>query len=151
MQGEVNLKVPLDSPGAAASCARDNATVRMPDAYADDRFNRDVDATSGYVTRNVLCLPVSAAGRAGAVGVVQLINKLPAGSAFDADDERILQVFLGIVGSIMQGLDLTKSAHADGALDDDRANDRRAAPTADRRAAPNGPALSEGDEDDDDE
>ncbi|KAJ1454799.1 GAF domain-like protein [Pelagophyceae sp. CCMP2097] len=147
-QGEVNLKVPLASAGAAASCAREGETVRMPDAYADERFNRDVDDSSGYVTRNLLCLPVSAAGRAGAVGVVQLINKLPAGSAFDADDERILQVFLGIVGSVIEGLEMTKTAPADDALGDDRADDRRAAPTNDRRAAPHGPALAEGDEDD---
>jgi hypothetical protein len=60
--------------------------VRVDDAYACDRFNRDVDAASGYRTQSLLCLPVR--GRSGRVAaVLELLNPIDR-PAFSAEDER---------------------------------------------------------------
>ena len=46
----------------------------VQDAYADPRFNRSVDERTGYVTKNILCVPIKTA-RGLVVGVAQLLNK----------------------------------------------------------------------------
>ena len=47
--------------------------VNLPDAYADPRFNRQVDAATGYQTHSVLTVPVTTRdGRR--VGVMQALN-----------------------------------------------------------------------------
>jgi adenylate cyclase len=65
-------------------------TVNIPDAYADDRFNRSFDQQTGYRTRTILCMPVQ--NKAGvAMGVIQVLNK--AGGPFTQRDERRLSAF----------------------------------------------------------
>lgn len=60
--------------------------IRVDDAYACARFNRDVDAASGYRTQSLLCVPVH--GRSGRVAaVLELLNPIDR-PAFSADDER---------------------------------------------------------------
>jgi adenylate cyclase len=44
------------------------------DAYADPRFNRSVDERTGFVTRNILCVPITTS-RGEAIGVAQILNK----------------------------------------------------------------------------
>lgn len=61
-------------------------TMNIPDAYADDRFNREIDQRTGFKTRNILCMPLRR--QDGEVfAVTQLLNKRD-GGAFDAEDER---------------------------------------------------------------
>jgi adenylate cyclase len=46
----------------------------IADAYADDRFNPDIDKKTGYVTRNILCVPLrTLSGHV--IGVAELLNK----------------------------------------------------------------------------
>ena len=47
----------------------------MPDAYADPRFHADVDKETGYVTRNILCVPIRTV-KDEVIGVAQCLNKL---------------------------------------------------------------------------
>ena len=62
--------------------------INIKDAYADDRFNQEVDRRTGYRTKTILCMPVL--NKAGVViGVIQVLNK--ASGAFDDDDARLLQ------------------------------------------------------------
>ena len=76
------------SEGLAGHAARTGEVVNVPDAYADARFNREIDKRTGYRTRSVLCVPLR--GRDGATsGVVQVLNKT-GGGAFGAEDERLL-------------------------------------------------------------
>ena len=59
-------------------------TVNIPDAYADERFNRSVDEETGYRTRSVLTVPITARdGRR--IGVMQALNRED-GAEFTADD-----------------------------------------------------------------
>jgi adenylate cyclase len=62
--------------------------VNLPDAYADARFNRDVDAATGYRTQSVLAAPViTRDGRR--LGVMQALNRLDGGRFDTADFERL--------------------------------------------------------------
>ena len=62
--------------------------MNIADAYADPRFNQEVDRRTGYRTRSILCAPVvDVGGRV--VAVLQLLNRLD-GEPFDEDDERLL-------------------------------------------------------------
>ncbi len=62
--------------------------VNLPDAYADARFNRDIDASTGYRTNSVLTVPVTARdGRR--LGVMQALNRLDGGAFETADLERM--------------------------------------------------------------
>ncbi len=60
--------------GIAGEAARTRAVVVVQDAYADDRFNREIDKKTGYRTRNMLTLPlVTPTGEM--MGVLQVLNK----------------------------------------------------------------------------
>lgn len=76
--------------GIAGHVAATGDTVNIPDAYLDPRFNPDVDKRSGYVTKNMLCLPMT--NRDGKIiGVFQLLNKRS--GQFTVDDEQLLLAF----------------------------------------------------------
>ena len=62
------------SRGIAGACARDRQIINVPDAYADDRFNPDIDKQSGFRTRNLLACPLIDYHHH-LVGVLQAINK----------------------------------------------------------------------------
>jgi adenylate cyclase len=67
------------------------ATLNVPDAYADERFNRQVDDESGYRTKSVLTVPITARdGRR--IGVMQALNRLD-GQAFTDDDAARMSAF----------------------------------------------------------
>ena len=71
IEGTVDL--PIDA-GIAGFVAQSRQPLVVPDAYADPRFNREVDLQSGYRTSNILCVPLIVNGKL--VAVTQLINKL---------------------------------------------------------------------------
>ena len=106
MQGEVNIKFPLASPGLAPSCGRENQIINIPDAYEDPRFNQEIDKQTKYYTKTILCMPITADKGKTVVGVAQMINKNR--GHFSKDDERLLSVFLSIVGEIMKNLVMSK-------------------------------------------
>ncbi|XP_061480337.1 cAMP and cAMP-inhibited cGMP 3',5'-cyclic phosphodiesterase 10A isoform X4 [Rhineura floridana] len=76
--------------GIAGQVARTGEVLNIPDAYADPRFNREVDVYTGYTTRNILCMPI--VSRGSVIGVVQMVNKL-SGSAFSKTDENNFKMF----------------------------------------------------------
>jgi len=76
--------------GIAGACFSSGRPLHIPDAYADPRFNKDVDRKTGYRTRNILCMPMfNKAGQS--VGVMQVLNKRA--GHFGATDERRLRAF----------------------------------------------------------
>jgi phosphoserine phosphatase len=85
--------------GIAGAAARDRKVINIPDAYADPRFNRDIDRQTGYVTRCLLTVPLE--GTDGHLtGVVQAINKV--GGVFTAYDERLAEALAAQVGVTLQ-------------------------------------------------
>lgn len=78
-------------------------TVNIEDAYADERFNPDLDRRTGFRTRSILCMPVI--NRAGEViGVTQVLNKK--GGPFTAIDERRLRAFSAQASVAMENAQL---------------------------------------------
>merc|ERR1712072_709626 len=75
-------------------------TINIPDAYADPRFNQTVDKNSGYRTRNILCMAMRArSDPSKTIGVIQFINKLD-GTAFNDVDESVVASFLEVAAQM---------------------------------------------------
>jgi sigma-B regulation protein RsbU (phosphoserine phosphatase) len=67
------IRLPLGR-GIAGYVAKSGEILNIADPYADARFNRDVDAQTGYRTRNILCLPIrNKTGKI--IAALQLLNK----------------------------------------------------------------------------
>jgi adenylate cyclase len=89
--------------GIAGSVAESGRPIRIDDAYADPRFNPEVDRKSGFRTRSILCLPIQ--NRFGAVfAVAQLLNRKD-GQLFAEEDERRFKEFTESVGVILETLE----------------------------------------------
>jgi len=96
-----SVRIPLAS-GIAGAAAVSGQVVRVTDAYADPRFNRDVDRQTGFRTRSVLCLPLH--DRAGGVfAVTQLLNRRD-GQPFDDRDERRYAEFAASLSVLLESL-----------------------------------------------
>jgi GAF domain-containing protein len=74
--------------------------VRIEDAYADPRFNREIDRRTGFRTRSVLAMPVRDR-QGGVFGVAQLLNRRD-GRPFDAADEERFARFAAPLGLILE-------------------------------------------------
>jgi putative ABC transport system ATP-binding protein len=95
--GEIRFPV---GTGIAGAVALSGETIRIDDAYADSRFNRDVDKQTGYRTHSILCLPIQ--NMEGEVfAVAQLLNRKDS-KPFDEQDERRFSVFMQSIGVIFE-------------------------------------------------
>jgi len=90
-EGTTEIYFPMNK-GIAGYVARTGETLNIPDAHADPRFNAEMDKTTGYKTRNMLCVPMLDKNRV-VQGVVQVINKNPRYPCFDQEDEEVLGSF----------------------------------------------------------
>jgi len=107
-QGKV--RIPIGS-GIAGAVAQSGQTIRVDDAYADPRFNREVDAKSGFRTRSILCLPIK--NRGGRVfAVAQLLNRRD-GKPFEAADEQRFSRFIESIGVILETLESLEQQRVD--------------------------------------
>ncbi|MDF1734132.1 MAG: GAF domain-containing protein [Minwuia sp.] len=64
----------LDNAGIAGAVFHSGVGEIVHDAYADERFNADVDKETGFVTQSILCAPVKNA-KGEIIGVAQVLNK----------------------------------------------------------------------------
>jgi phosphoserine phosphatase len=80
--GSGELRIPANR-GFAGECVKTRHVILVPDAYADPRFNPDVDKSTGYKTRCILTIPLIGHDDA-LVGVLQVLNKRH--GAFGNDD-----------------------------------------------------------------
>src|SRR5437867_7403934 len=76
--------------GIAGHVARTREPIIVNDVQGDVRFFRQVDQVSGFVTRSMVCVPVTAHGHL--LGVLQAINRKN-GEPFGEDD---LQNFVAL-------------------------------------------------------
>lgn len=92
--GTQEIRVPSGA-GIVGEVFRTRMPLVIPDAYADERFNRQVDVRTGYRTRNLLTLPVFDLDGA-PVAVLQVINKDPAvGNGDFTPSDQLLARLLG--------------------------------------------------------
>ena len=98
----VEIRIPIGS-GIAGAAAETGEVINIPDAYADRRFNPDVDKRTGYRTRSILSLPIK--NQQGDVfAVAQLLNRKD-GQPFDQNDEARFLSFIESIGVIFETLE----------------------------------------------
>ncbi len=95
----LDIRVPSTA-GIAGHVVMTGTLLNVADAYADPRFNREVDEQTGYRTRNILCVPITDSSRR-IFAVAELLNKRGA-AAFDAADERRLCEFASSIGVVLE-------------------------------------------------
>jgi len=95
------IRIPLAS-GIAGAAATTGKTVRVADAYADPRFNPEVDRATNFHTRSVLCLPLHDM-RGNVFAVTQLLNRRD-GQPFDERDEQRFAEFAASLGVLLETL-----------------------------------------------
>ncbi len=71
LQREIRM---LNSSGIAGHVFTTGQGAIVHDAYADERFNRTIDQTTGYVTKSILCVPVKTV-KGECIGATQVLNK----------------------------------------------------------------------------
>ena len=77
----------LNNSGIAGHVFTAGAGVIIDDAYADERFNRTIDEQTGFITKNILCVPIITA-KGETIGVAQVLNKT--GGRFNKADMSLL-------------------------------------------------------------
>ncbi|OHS99538.1 3'5'-cyclic nucleotide phosphodiesterase family protein [Tritrichomonas foetus] len=93
------------SQGIAGHVATTGQNLNIADAYEDERFNKDVDLSTGYRTKSILCLPII--GRAEAViGVTQMINKQGENGVFTENDINLMKAFNVFCGIALSNANL---------------------------------------------
>jgi len=76
--------------GIAGKVVRENRPVRVDDVRRDEHWYPGVDRRSRFVTRSLLCAPLTARGTV--IGVLEVLNRRD-GRPFDNEDERLLTAF----------------------------------------------------------
>ncbi len=80
--------------GLVGTCARQGHILNIPDAYANDLFDQNIDKQSGFRTKNILCVPIiTTTGKT--IGVVELKNKI-GDKVFNENDEKLLSAFTSL-------------------------------------------------------
>ncbi|MEH2461934.1 GAF domain-containing protein [Nostoc sp.] len=85
----IEIHIPANR-GIAGYVASTGKALNISDAYKDPRFDPTTDRKTGYVTHNILCLPVFNSANE-LIGVTQLINKQQ--NSFTASDEEFMRAF----------------------------------------------------------
>ena len=99
-QGTSNLQIRIiDNAGIAGYVYKTGQGVIIDDAYADKRFNPDIDEKTGFRTRNILCAPLKTF-KGDVIGVVQSLNKSSGG--FTTDDQRLVEEIATHVAATLQ-------------------------------------------------
>ena len=98
------IRIPADR-GIVGECVRTRATINVPDCYADPRFNRDIDRSTGKKTRCMLTLPLVGYDDK-LVGVLQVLNRRT--GVFDSDDEALAGALAGQCAVALQRVQLTE-------------------------------------------
>lgn len=107
MQGELNLRVPLDS-GFAGHIVAEGKMICVPDAYDSPHFNPASDRKSGYLTKAVLAVPVySYSSPDVVIGVLVYSNKIvnassgvaPIAAVFDSNDIYMINTLVALSSS----------------------------------------------------
>ena len=99
-QHEIRLPI---TKGIAGWVAQHGEMVNLADAYADPRFESEVDLRLGYRTRSLLCMPIRNKANE-TIGVLQLLNKKS--GPFSRADENMLQAISDHVALALENAQL---------------------------------------------
>ncbi|MCH7830885.1 MAG: SpoIIE family protein phosphatase [Proteobacteria bacterium] len=107
------LRIPADK-GIVGESARTRKLINVPDCYADDRFNRDIDKQSGYKSRCMLTIPLIGYEES-LIGVLQILNKNE--GVFDDQDEYVAQALAAQAAVVIHRAKITEQIIAAERLD----------------------------------
>jgi HD-GYP domain-containing protein (c-di-GMP phosphodiesterase class II) len=99
------IRVPVGV-GIAGTVALTDTSLRVDDAYADPRFNREVDLMTGYHTESILCVPMRST-KGEVVGVLQALNHRD--GPFTEEDQELLEALGGQAASALENAMLYES------------------------------------------
>ncbi|HNR66485.1 MAG TPA: HD domain-containing phosphohydrolase [bacterium] len=100
--GEKEIRFPSHL-GIAGFVATSGEVLNIPDAYADERFNPNIDKKTGYVTRTILAVPMRNK-LSEIIGVFQSLNKI--GGPFCQDDIELLDAISSIAATQIENAQL---------------------------------------------
>lgn len=95
-----DIRLPLGQ-GLAGQVALSGETINVPDAYADPRFDRNIDVRTGFRTMNMLVVPVWGS-RGRTVAVIQALNKRD--GTFERRDQMLLEQVADVVAPFLEKL-----------------------------------------------
>lgn len=101
--GSHEIRFPADK-GLAGYTARTGESINITDAYNDSRFNPDVDKSTGYITKTMLCMPIKNNNQE-IIGAFQVLNKLNDG-VFSKNDEDLLVAIGGSASIALENAQL---------------------------------------------
>lgn len=88
-QGNIQREIRiLNNSGIAGFVFTSGEPLIIHDAYSDTRFNRSIDEQTGFVTQNILCVPIKTL-KGEVIGVAQTLNKRK--GKFTTHDLHLLQ------------------------------------------------------------
>merc|ERR1711871_224725 len=87
--GMKEIRIPANA-GLTGSVVSSRRSLVLRDAYEDPRFNRSVDAATGYRTKSMICCPILSSNESPdeqeILGVVQIINRCGERDVFLSED-----------------------------------------------------------------
>lgn len=100
--------------GVVGATIENNETIVINNPYEDPRFNSKVDKETGFVTKSILCMPVTN-NNGEVIGAYQVINKLDeqGESNFDDVDVKHLTLAAAYSGKALESHLLYQAAHVD--------------------------------------
>ena len=72
------IRLPIGQ-GIVGTVVQTGIVLNIEDPYNDDRFDASHDRRSGFVTRNILCMPVKGSAGGEVLAAVMVINKIEGG------------------------------------------------------------------------
>ena len=111
--GSERITVPEGS-GVVGASIENRETIVINNPYEDKRFNSQVDKNTGFVTKSILCLPVTNA-RGKVIGAYQAINKIgeDGESVFDEQDVKHLTLAAVFCGKTLESHILYEETQVD--------------------------------------
>lgn len=100
--GTERITIPMGT-GIVGATIENNETILINNPYEDPRFNPDVDKKTGYLTKSILCMPVTNSNGK-VIGAYQVINKIgeEEETAFDEYDVKYLALAAGYCGKTLE-------------------------------------------------
>ncbi len=100
--------------GIIGASIENNETILINEPYMDERFNPQVDKETGYVTKSILCIPVTNSNNE-VIGAYQAINKVNEDGVGDFDEQDIKRLALaaGYSGKLLEAHILRKQYQVD--------------------------------------
>ena len=99
-----SIRIPANK-GIVGESARTKKLINVPDCYADERFNRDIDKQTGYRSRCMLTIPLLGFEDS-LVGVLQILNKNH--GTFDEQDEFIAMALAAQAAVVLHRAKITE-------------------------------------------